>query len=646
MLKKLKSEFDKLNESQRKAVFSPIDRPILVVAGAGSGKTRVLTLRIAYLVREIGIPENRILAVTFTNKAANEMKDRLSSYVDVDKLTIGTFHSFALRLIKREAGNYIVYDEEDTKTIIESILKELNLNHLRPSEVRSAISRYKNTKRKPENIDEYIFAEILNVYQRRLDEARALDFDDILIKALEILRDEDIRKRYSQRFYYVLVDEYQDTNPLQHELLVRIVGDKKHRRIFVVGDEDQSIYSFRGADFRIFLNFKRDFPETEIVKLEKNYRSHQKILDLANMLIKNNINRRDKVLVSDVKDGPNPVYMSFSNADEEANWIAREIKKKGFPYDKVMILYRANYMSRAIEQAFIKHGLPYMIIGDIGFFQRAEIKDLISFLRVSVNIKDFVSLRRSLGLIEGIGEATINKVIRALSDDEVEMVEKLKDITSKQRRQLKMYLSLINGLRNYAPREALNEVIERINYFSYLERRYPDNHSERKENVMELLSMASKYRSIDDFLDTVSLLTSVDIQTKNGSISLMTIHAAKGLESDVVFVIGLEEENFPHYKAEDIEEERRLCYVAITRAKRYLYLSSVKSRSYRSNLDPSRFIYEMGLGKVGNYKKGDTVYHKKYGKGKILDIDSSTIKVMFREGVKIFLRDKAKLIKL
>lgn len=641
MLRELKSEFAKLNETQRKAVLSPIDRPILVVAGAGSGKTRVLTLRIAYLVKEIGIPESRILAVTFTNKAANEMKERLSSYVDVDKLTVGTFHSFAFRLIKKELGNYVVYDEEDTKAVIESILKEMNLDHLRPSEVKNDISRYKNTKTKPQYIDEYFFAEILNEYQKRLEQARALDFDDILIKALEILRDENTRRKYSEKFYYVLVDEYQDTNPLQHDILVRIVKDKEHRRIFVVGDEDQSIYSFRGADFRIFLNFKKDFPETEIIKLEKNYRSHQKILDLANTLIKNNVNRRDKVLVSDVKDGPDPVYMSFSNADEEANWIAREIKEKRFPYDSVMVLYRANYMSRAIEQAFIRHGLPYTIIGDIGFFQRAEIKDLISFLRVSVNIRDFVSLKRSLGLFEGIGEATINKVIKALSDG-----EEIKDITSKQRKQLKDYLSLINDLRNYAPREGLNEVIERIRYFDYLERKYPDNHFERKENVMELLSMASKYRSIEEFLDTVSLLSSVDTQTKNGSISLMTIHAAKGLESDVVFVIGLEEENFPHYKAEDIEEERRLCYVAITRAKRYLYLSSVKSRSYKDNLEPSRFIYEMGLGSVGNYKKGDTVYHSKYGKGKILDIDSSTIKVMFREGVKVFLRDKAKLIKL
>jgi len=376
----LKEQIEALNEAQREAVLSPINRPILVVAGAGSGKTRVLTLRVAFLVKELGIPENKILAVTFTNKAANEMKERLKGLINTKKLNVGTFHSFALRIITENLGNFTIYDEEDSKNLLKEICEKTEYKR-EVGAIKGAISRYKNTGEIPDWIPRNLFLSIYDEYQDRLENSRALDFDDILIKANEILEDENIRKKYSQNLFYILVDEYQDTNPLQHAILVKIAGDPDHRRVFVVGDEDQAIYSFRGADYRIFLNFTRDFPNPIVVKLEKNYRSTQKILNLANNLIKHNLDRREKVLYSDRKLGPDPVYKTFFDSKEEADWIAYEIKSK-FKPENVMILYRANYMSRVLEQALISKGIPYKVVGDVGFFQRKEVKDLVAFTKI------------------------------------------------------------------------------------------------------------------------------------------------------------------------------------------------------------------------------------------------------------------------
>lgn len=648
----LKEELEALNEQQIKAVLAPIDRPILIVAGAGSGKTRVLTLRIAYLVREIGIPENRILAVTFTNKAADEMKERLSRYIDVKKLNVGTFHSFALKVVRENLGNLTVYDEDDTKAILEPICRDLGY---RIRDIKNAISRYKNTGKIPENLDEGVFSSILEKYQNKLKKANALDFDDILIKANEVLEGKNIRERYSKNLYYILVDEYQDTNPLQHKIIVKIAGNPEHRRVFVVGDEDQAIYSFRGADCTIFINFQRDFPNTLTLKLERNYRSTQKILDLANNLIKHNHNRREKVLFTDRKTGPEPIYRCFDTPEEEAEWVAKEIISKGFKPENVMVLYRANYISRVFEQAMVRYGIPYKVIGDVGFFQRKEIKDILSFLRVALNPKDFVSLRRSMILIEGLGENTVNKVIREIETGK--SWEDLKDSSKIRLKKVREYFSLLDDLKNKPIREAIQKVIDFLNYYEYLQRFDPDRFEDRIENVEELLNMAYGYqtegKNLEEFIYSVSLLSSAD--TKEGNaVSLMTVHAAKGLEREVVFVVGLEEGTFPHYKSLEEgneDEERRLCYVAITRAKTYLYLTHAKTRGYnRYSLKPSRFLDEMGIRKGytgnGDFKKGDSVYHEKYGYGKVLNIDGNIVKVMFKMGVKSFVKDKAKLNKV
>ena len=635
----LKEQIEALNEAQREAVLSPINRPILVVAGAGSGKTRVLTLRVAFLVKELGIPENKILAVTFTNKAANEMKERLKGLINTKKLNVGTFHSFALRIITENLGNFTIYDEEDSKNLLKEICEKTEYKR-EVGAIKGAISRYKNTGEIPDWIPRNLFLSIYDEYQDRLENSRALDFDDILIKANEILEDENIRKRYSQNLFYILVDEYQDTNPLQHAILVKIAGDPDHRRVFVVGDEDQAIYSFRGADYRIFLNFTRDFPNPIVVKLEKNYRSTQKILNLANNLIKHNLDRREKVLYSDRKLGPDPVYKTFFDSKEEADWIAYEIKSK-FKPENVMILYRANYMSRVLEQALISKGIPYKVVGDVGFFQRKEVKDLVAFLRFALNNRDFLSLKRALSLIEGVGNRTVERVIEGLIRGENWWNGK---------KEISQFFSLIEEIKNLKPKDALRRVADFLNYYQYLEKYDPEKYLERMGNVEELFRMSEEYEDINEFVHQVSLMSSSDDEGRG--VSLMTVHSAKGLERDVVFVVGLEEEIFPHYKALEegnIEEERRLCYVAITRAKTYLYLTSVKNRGKYTDLKSSRFLKEMGILKVENgegFKKGDRVRHEKYGIGMVVNVGIDTIKVMFRNEIKTFVKGKAKIEKI
>lgn len=639
------SDYEMLNEAQREAVFAPIDRPVLVVAGAGSGKTRILTLRVAFLVRKLGIPENRILAVTFTNKAAKEMKERLENLINTKNLNVGTFHSFALRIITENFGRFTIYDEEDSKSLLKEICEGTDYKN-EVKAIKNAISRYKNTGEVPDWIPRGVFFSILEEYRRRLERSGALDFDDILVKANEILKDEKIRKKYSQKLFYILVDEYQDTNPLQHNILVKIAGDPDHRRVFVVGDEDQAIYSFRGADYRIFLNFMRDFPNSILIKLEKNYRSTQKILDLANNLIRHNVDRRDKVLYSERKEGPDPIYKTFFEDREEAEWIAYEIKLN-FKPDDVMILYRANYMSRVLEQALISRGIPYKVVGDVGFFQRREVKDLLAFLRFSLNRRDILSLKRALGILEGVGKRTVEKVIDVLIKGGD---WRILNLVKEQRVALEGFFSLIEEISDLKPKHALRKVVEFLNYYQILEKYDPEKYHERKGNVEELFRMAEEYEDTNEFLYQVSLLSSSD--EEGSGVSLMTVHSAKGLEREVVFVVGLEEGIFPHSKALEegkIEEERRLCYVAITRAKTYLYLTSVKNRGNYVDLKPSRFLREMGIIKAENkegFKRGDRVRHERYGIGVVVDVGLDIIKIMFRNEVKTFVKNKAKIEKL
>ena len=663
----LSDEIEALNPQQREAVLAPIDRPIMVIAGAGSGKTRVLTLRVAYLVREIGVPEYRILAVTFTNKATDEMRERLSRFVNVKRLNVGTFHSVALRLIREETGDRVVYDDEDSRALVKEIVEKGRLP-VSPKDLRLAITRYKNTGAMPLTIDRQVFLSAYEEYQRRLREANALDFDDILIEAVRLLEREDIRRKYAHRFYYVLVDEYQDTNPLQHRMIKLIAGDPEHRRVFVVGDEDQSIYAFRGADFRIFLNFERDFPNALLIKLETNYRSTSPILDLANRLIKHNTQRRGKVLISHRGDGPKPIYRHFLTDREEADWVARTVKKHS--PGEVMVLYRANYLSKAVEDALIRRGIPYTVVGDVSFYQRKEVKDLIAYLRLSVNPGDVVALDRVIGTLEGVGPRTALALREALSSAPFHDIDedRLKEAGLRGKR-LKVAMKLVNLLREIStlpPHPALVRIVEEMDYDGYLKRKFPDSYDSRLENVKQLMSMAADYPDTLEFVNQLSLLSSVDTKERGNAVALMTVHAAKGLEREVVFVIGLEEGTFPHHRSMDgekLEEERRLAYVAITRAKRYLYLSSVEMRGWREDLTPSRFLYEMGIlevrgkksparttptegGAGASYKKGDYVKHERYGIGRILRVDGDTITVLFSTGKRTFLKDRARLQKL
>ncbi len=662
----LYDEIRRLNPQQKEAVLSPIDQPVMVVAGAGSGKTRVLTLRVAYLVKEIGVPENRILAVTFTNKAADEMRERLKGFVNVKRLNIGTFHSIALRIVNSEAGEHVVYDEEDTKAILERIIKQGSLP-FRPKEIRLAISRYKNTGRLPRNLKPDVFLSVYEAYQKALSEARALDFDDILIRAVDLLKEEGIRERYSKRFFYVLVDEYQDTNPLQHDMIKLIAGSPDHRRVFVVGDEDQSIYAFRGADFKIFLNFERDFPNARLIKLETNYRSTPQILSLANRLIKHNANRREKTLKAASGSGPPPVYRRFFSDKDEANWIARTIKRENMRYGDVMVLYRMNYLSKAVEDAFIRHGIPYTLVGDVSFYQRKEVKDLVAFLRVAINPRDSVALERAVDVFEGIGKAAVRALTALLQEGHPREVAE-EDLVSlglkgKRLKASLRFLNLLKDLPELSPQGALVRVVEEADYMGYLERRFGDTYESRVKNVEQLLNMASEYRTIADFVNHLALLSSVDTKERGDSVALMTVHAAKGLERDTVFVIGLENGTFPHYRSLEegnVEEERRLCYVAITRAKRRLFLSSAEKRGWKDGLDESPFLEEMGIleGKRGGvrmekakvreqgYRRGDYVRHPRYGIGRVLSMDADTITVLFASGKKTFLLRAADLKKL
>ena len=663
----LSDEIAALNPQQREAVLAPIDRPIMVIAGAGSGKTRVLTLRVAYLVKEIGVPEYRILAVTFTNKATDEMRERLSRFVNVRRLNVGTFHSVALRLIREETGDRIVYDDEDSRALVKEIVEKGRLA-VSPKDLRLAITRYKNTGAMPLTIDRQTFLSAYEEYQRRLKEANALDFDDILIEAVRLLEDEDVRRKYAHRFYYVLVDEYQDTNPLQHRMIKLIAGDPEHRRVFVVGDEDQSIYAFRGADFRIFLNFERDFPNALLIKLETNYRSTSPILDLANRLISHNTQRRGKVLTSHRGEGPQPIYRHFLTDREEADWVARTVRHHD--PGEVMVLYRANYLSKAIEDALIRRGIPYTVVGDVSFYQRREVKDLIAYLRLSVNPGDVVALDRVIGTLEGVGPKTALAVRDVLSRTPFHAVDEgsLKEVGLRGKR-LKVALKLVNllrGISSLPPHPALVRVVEEMDYGGYLKRRFPDSYDSRMENVKQLMNMAAEYSDTLEFVNQLSLLSSVDTKERGNAVALMTVHAAKGLEREVVFVIGLEEGTFPHHRSMDedrLEEERRLAYVAITRAKRYLYLSSAEMRGWKDNLTPSRFLYEMGIletrgrstrrtrsadGETSGValRRGDYVKHDRYGIGRVLRVDGDTITVLFSTGKRTFLKDKARLQKL
>lgn len=634
---------DGLNNMQKKAVLHD-KGPLLVLAGAGSGKTRVLTTSIAYLIEEKNIDPRNIIAITFTNKAANEMKERIANllHMDVSHLWIGTFHSICARILRMNIDkigydrNFTIYDTGDQKTLVKEIINDLGYkDDVTPREALNVISQAKNKSMDPEEflqINTYytksdIFYEIFKKYEEKKFYYNALDFDDLIDKVLYLfVRNKETLKYYQQKFEYVFVDEYQDTNNSQYELIKYFSGF--YNNVTVVGDADQSIYSFRGADISNILNFEKDFADADVIKLEQNYRSTDKILDTANVLIENNSERKDKNLWTENKDGSLPVYKSTNTESEEAKFVMDNIKNlivDGYEPRDFAILYRTNAQSRPFEEILMKNLVNYKVIGGLKFYDRKEIKDLVSYLKILVNNKDDLALKRIINEPKrGIGNKTIEDLEYIASKHNISMLdliredefnifinERLRKSTNKFYQPLK---EIFDNLGNYKIVDLINDVLEKSGYMKMLESSFSVEDRARIDNINEFISSAAEYEdnnpedSIYDYLENLSLLSDLDkTEDKENSISLMTIHSAKGLEFPIVFVVGLDEGLFPGKRSVDegnIEEERRLFYVGITRAKEKLFLTSSKSssksrRSYGKPVfyKPSRFIDEI-IGKI------------------------------------------------
>lgn len=624
---------------QKKAVLHD-KGPLLVLAGAGSGKTRVLTTSIAYLIEEKNIDPRNIIAITFTNKAANEMKERIANllHMDVSHLWIGTFHSICARILRMNIDkigydrNFTIYDTSDQKTLVKEIINDLGYkDDVTPREALNVISQAKNKSMDPEEflqINTYytksdIFYEIFKKYEEKKFYYNALDFDDLIDKVLYLfVRNKETLKYYEQKFEYVFVDEYQDTNNSQYELIKYFSGF--YNNVTVVGDADQSIYSFRGADISNILNFEKDFADADVIKLEQNYRSTDKILDTANVLIENNIERKDKNLWTENKDGSLPVYKSTNTESEEAKFVMDNIKNlivDGYEPRDFAILYRTNAQSRPFEEILMKNLVNYKVIGGLKFYDRKEIKDLVSYLKILVNNKDDLALKRIINEPKrGIGNKTIEDLEYIASKHNISMLDLIREdefnilINERLRKSINKFYQplkeIFDNLGNYKIVDLINDVLEKSGYMKMLESSFSVEDRARIDNINEFISSAAEYEennpedSIYDYLENLSLLSDLDkTEDKENSISLMTMHSAKGLEFPVVFVVGLDEGLFPGKRSIDegnIEEERRLFYVGITRAKEKLFLTSSKSRrSYGKPVfyKPSRFIDEI-IGKI------------------------------------------------
>ena len=626
---------DGLNDKQKEAVLHN-KGPLLVVAGAGSGKTRVLTTSIANLIENEDVDPRNILAITFTNKAANEMKDRVSKLLnfDTNNLWIGTFHSICARILRMNiekigySNNFTIYDTNDQKTLLKEIINDLGYKEeISPKNAQNIISSLKNKSINPEdflNMDGFYqyHREYYNVYEhyeKRKFEYNALDFDDLIGKVLELLnKDLETLEYYQKKFEYVFVDEYQDTNASQYELIKLFAG--LHQNVFVVGDADQSIYSFRGADINNILNFEKDFNNAKIIKLEQNYRSTSNILDTANSLIANNVQRKYKNLWTENEKGDEVIYKNTSTESEESKFVVDEIKSlknQGYSYKDMAILYRTNAQSRPFEESLMKNLIDYKVVGGLKFYDRKEIKDLVSYLKIIVNPKDDLALKRIINEPKrGIGLKTVKKLSDIATDNDISIMELITDdnynklLTDRMRTLVnKFYDPLKELFENpyaYTITDLIKELLEKSTYIKALEESFSIEDRSRIDNINEFISAASEYEennpadNIFDYLENLSLMSEMEkTEQIDDSVSLMTMHAAKGLEFQVVFIVGLDEGLFPGKRSIDegnIEEERRLFYVGITRACQKLYLTSSKlRRAYGSPIyyKPSRFIEEI-----------------------------------------------------
>lgn len=674
---------DSLNEQQLEAVETT-EGPLLVLAGAGSGKTKVLTTRIAYLVSEKNVDPASILAITFTNKAAKEMKERVIQMLGpiAYQIQISTFHSFGLLLMRKhykELGynkNFTILDSEDTLTVIKKILKEMNLDttQYNPRAIRSKISGAKNELISATEYEKYantefekVVQEVYQKYEKKLLHNSSLDFDDLLILPIQLFRKKpEILRFYQELYRYILIDEYQDTNEAQY-VLVKMIS-AKYKNICVVGDESQSIYSFRGSNYRNILNFEKDYQNPKVVLLEKNYRSTQNILNAANHVIKNNTERKDKNLWTDNGEGVKVHYHRALDEKEEAQYVVEEIQKllnENIARDKIAVLYRTNAQSRNMEEALLKENIPYKVVGSVYFYNRKEIKDLIAYLKLIYNEKDDISLYRIINVPKrGIGLKTIENLAEKARIEQKSLYEVIstgKELTFK---------NMIEQLKEDSEHSSLTELVELVLQKSGMRQELESEKTMeadiRLENLEEFKTITKRFEeqngivSLDDFLMEISLVADLE-EHKNRSdvITLMTVHSSKGLEFDNVFLIGMEEGIFPHsnsYESKSaIEEERRLCYVAITRAKERLYLVNARRRTLygMDNANPpSRFIEEIGKEyldideeerdtKVSEifskkpidtnveYQIGETVIHDEFGEGIIIGSDKMLITVAF-----------------
>lgn len=626
------------NEQQWDAITT-FEGAVLVLAGAGSGKTRVVTSRIVHLI-ENGIPPSSILAVTFTNKAAGEMRDRVQKLTQHSVL-ICTFHSLGVRVLREciqvlgYQRDFTIYDEEDVDKILKMCLVELNIKDKKmdTKPFRHLISQSKNALIEPDQISlgdlttdiEQAFPQVYALYQRKLREYQAVDFDDLLFLTVKLWREHpDILARYQDRWAFVLIDEYQDTNASQYTMTRLLVA--KRGNLFVVGDPDQSIYSWRGANVQNILNFERDYPGAKVVRLEQNYRSRMNILHIANALISYNSDRYEKELWSELGNGETVKLFVGEDERAEADFVSCQIeshRSDKISLNEMVVFYRTNAQSRVFEDIFLYRGIPYIIVGGVSFYQRREIKDILSFLRITQSAADYVSFARTINLPKrGLGEATIEKMRHYANQEEMTILgyceallkgEPLKTdlrLTAKQKEGLNEYLNIIHELRLLSKKGSIrNLVLAAIEHTHYMDFLAEDRESyeDRRENLDELIAKAVEWErsapdpSLEAFLEELSLKSSLDeTDASQERISLMTIHNGKGLEFGVTFLVGLEEDLFPHINSKDsrekIEEERRLCYVGVTRAKEYLYLSYCQTRYLWGTLrfqKPSRFLKEM-----------------------------------------------------
>lgn len=704
-----------LNDEQKKAVLS-VEGPLLIQAGAGSGKTKTLTHRVAYILRQGLAHPEQILAVTFTNKAAREMRERVAALLGERAENrsflpfMGTFHGICVRLLRRDGEHigvprdFVIYDESDRLAAVKQASKELRIDEktFPPRLLVSIISSAKNEAIGPEEYRQMALqpaqkaaASVYPRYQKILKDAGALDFDDLIARALQLFSTvPEVRERWRTQFRYIMIDEYQDTNAAQYKLIKQLVNDDKN--IAVVGDDWQSIYSWRGADFRNILNFERDYPDTTVIKLERNYRSTKPILDGAHAIITKNRQRSDKKLWTDRTGGLPIQIVSVGNERNEAEAIVRRIRdgvqSGGRKLSDFAVLYRTNAQSRTIEEAFLQYGLPYRIVGGQRFYDRKEIKDLMAYLRLIFQPSDRVSFERIVNVpARGIGGVSLQRFYEWQTERNLSLLEALQSardidkLPSKAAAGLTDLADVIVSARTVMDDSAvvgiIDSLIRRIGYMDYLDDGTPAGEA-RSENVRELLSVAREYNDLglSGFLEEVSLVSDVDqADFSSQAATLMTLHAAKGLEFPVVFMTGMEETVFPHsralYDANEMEEERRLCYVGMTRAREELYMLHAAGRMLYGSTQynpPSRFLSEIsgeGVQEVSGFElgsqfsgveplpsgeeayipeleAGDQVEHKQFGRGVVIDKLDDTVAVRFKSGVKKLNTAFARLEKL